>query len=118
MRYDMIGVWTAVSVRELEDALQRELGGEFVDYPNGRRSLLFGDVPGEAKVRVPRAAGLDSFPNVVIHIDDRDEGRSIDVQRDVAMAVFDAVVRVTRDRVELWAEDDRVVKQRPAYRAA
>ncbi|MDH6678463.1 hypothetical protein M2284_002666 [Rhodococcus sp. LBL1] len=42
VRYDMIGVWTSTAVSGIEDALQRELGGEFVDYLNSRRSIRFG----------------------------------------------------------------------------
>lgn len=111
----MLGVWTSVAVRDIEDALQQELEGEFVDYPNGRRSILFGDTPGEAKVRASRFADSDpSYPRIVVHIDARDENRSVDIQHGIAFAAFDAMTRISRDRLELWAEDDTVVRVREA----
>lgn len=117
-RYDVLELWTDAAVHDVEELLHRELGGDFYDDNSGTRGLLFGDVPGQVTVRVPRRRTGKDAPSILVHIDDRDEERSVEAQHRVALEVFDALSKATHDRIELIAEDDTIVRQRPAARAA
>lgn len=117
-RYDMLQLWTSATVADVEELLHRELGGEFYEDRAGNRGLLFGEVPGDVTVRVPRHMTDEGNPDLVVFIDDRDDDRLVEVQQRIALDVFDALSKATHDRIELTAEDDTIVRSRPATRAA
>lgn len=111
-RYDMLQLWTDTSLPEVEELLHRELGGEFYDEKGGTRGLLFGSVPGDVTVRMPRHLKNEGNPDLLIFISDRSDDRSVEVQQSVALEVFETLVKATNDRIELIAEDDSIIRRR------
>ncbi|MEV0947237.1 hypothetical protein [Rhodococcus sp. NPDC049939] len=120
MKHDLVHVYTESSPDAIREALHDELNGKIVEGIGGQLFLHFGYPRCSASIR-SRRDWEPGEPEVCIVLNYRDPfDRDIeDVrQRGFAQRLFHALEKVIPDRIVLYAQDDTIIRERPAIGAA
>lgn len=110
MNNDLIAVYAA---SDESPHLLSYLSEHLPDAQLLSRSLLFGDPPMDVSVQPPLTVGAEGPRGTTVILVKSRLGVAPAAQRKASNLVFDAVCAATSARVELIAEDDTVVRERP-----